>query len=811
MKNVLGLIAFLTTQIVQAQLNNFLPPIANLYAANADLVPPGDVPDINACAALCLTMDNCISINICTGSQPNTVRCGVSGYNISYVPTTSTSCSWYRRITPRNDTVITQAIPWLLAVPQTNVMLNSSSILGNTFYNNINTYLKVRDPLDMLYFFAMRAGNPNPPGYCFGWDEWIKGSATGNYLMGAGGALRWVNDTQLYTNVLQVIEGIQNFQDPTTGWLWAFNESDIWTDNLPDYCASWVTRGLLDVHNSQRYTNLPLNLARESISLFNNHTKLPWFLPQNGGPNPVQPYPSGFNNQTSGGYGQANGHMIYIEYQGMIKHTLMALSGVGTQADIDIIEDLYQENWWLDALLARDPFHAIWHRQFFSHNYEVTAYEAFLDMYVLTGNVTYLNAMYNAWSMLRENWILPGGSFALNEGSYYPPGSYYIGFTGTHVSSKYNHNHAHDSHAISLNDPYYHAPCMPGPGEEEHNHSHIETYMSPLQRLRQPAMEPGVSTGGPNDSDPPTGELCGSVFWTKFNQRFHRLFPDNETYVMEMERSIINVGIAALGIVGSGGQGPNGTGIRYFANQHKQKQYPSMHASCCEGQGTRLFGSLPEYVYTLVTPSNDVPATGIYVDLYSASVINFMVANNNNGVSVTLEQQTNWPYDNNVKIIVTSPVNNLDLDIALRIPSWVASANVPITVNGQPWSSNGIPGTYLHIHQTWTTGASTIEFQLPMDFIVNPYNGHSQLPPYQRYGYQYGPILLSIEGPWNQTVDSIVMPASLDPNSPSSWLVPANDNNSLHWNIQNYNTTYLFKPYYEVQNDGELFTNYPCF
>ena len=60
-----------------------------------------------------------------------------------------------------------------------------------------------------------------------------------------------------------------------------------------------------------------------------------------------------------------------------------------------------------------------------------------------------------------------------------------------------------------------------------------------------------------------------------------------------MERSIFNVGVAALGKAGSGGQGPNGTGIRYFANQHGWKQNPSMHASCCEGQGTRLFSSLP--------------------------------------------------------------------------------------------------------------------------------------------------------------------------------------------------------------------------
>ena len=41
---------------------------------------------------------------------------------------------------------------------------------------------------------------------------------------------------------------------------------------------------------------------------------------------------------TSGGYGQNQGHMIYIQYQGIIKHTLMALSAAGTQADVDIVQ-----------------------------------------------------------------------------------------------------------------------------------------------------------------------------------------------------------------------------------------------------------------------------------------------------------------------------------------------------------------------------------------------------------------------------------------------------------------------------------------
>ena len=62
--------------------------------------------------------------------------------------------------------------------------------------------------------------------------------------------------------------------------------------------------------------------------------------------------------------------MIYMQEQGTIKHTLMALSPAGTQADVDIARGLYEEGWWLEGLIAED-LTAVWHRQFFSHNYEV--------------------------------------------------------------------------------------------------------------------------------------------------------------------------------------------------------------------------------------------------------------------------------------------------------------------------------------------------------------------------------------------------------------------------------------------------------
>lgn len=60
----------------------------------------------------------------------------------------------------------------------------------------------------------------------------------------------------------------------------------------------------------------------------------------------------------------------------------------------------------------------------------VTAFEAYLDMYSLTGDARYHDAMVGAWEMFRESFIHVGGSMAINEGSdgldtskglWYPP------------------------------------------------------------------------------------------------------------------------------------------------------------------------------------------------------------------------------------------------------------------------------------------------------------------------------------------------------------------------------------------------------
>ena len=409
---LLLLLALTGASAAPSPLDAFQPPVAGVYAATSDLRPAAPAAGAADCAQQCLAFGpGCISFNLCAAPGGG-LECGIQGWAMTYTRAASPSCAWYRRMLPRDDTPVAQAVAWQLSAPAPRSVALRGGALGAAFDANVAAYLRVRDPADMLHFFAVRAGAPSPPGQCWGWGGWIEGSEAGNFLMGAGSALRWVDDAALTAGVQTVLEGVSAYRDPTTGWLWAFNESDVLNDNLPDYCASWVTRGLLDVAASgvpRDAAALALALARDSVSLFNNHTLLPFFLPANGGPTAQPPFPSGFNNVTDGGYGQPSGHMIYMQHQGMIKHSLMALSGAGTAADVQTAEALYVEDWWLHALIAEDLFHGIYHRQFFAHNYEVTAFEALLDLYVATGNATYLAATMGAWRMLREHWILPGG------------------------------------------------------------------------------------------------------------------------------------------------------------------------------------------------------------------------------------------------------------------------------------------------------------------------------------------------------------------------------------------------------------------
>ncbi len=179
---------------------------------------------------------------------------------------------------------------------------------------------------------------------------------------------------------------------------------------------------------------------------------------------------------------------------------------------------------------------------------------------------------------------------------------------------------------------------------------------------------------GPAGSFPPcsyflargghTGETCGSVFWIKFNQRFHQFYPTEEKYVNEIEKSIYNVCLANQ---------VDGKGIRYHAFLEGDKDGPQSCNTCCEGQGTRFYGSLPEYIYSTA-------ADGLYVNLYEPSAIRWQLA----GRPVSLTMKGKFPFDPKVTLRFGASQPS-----AMKLAGSSARLGRPRDAHCRQWSAGG--------------------------------------------------------------------------------------------------------------------------
>jgi uncharacterized protein len=279
-----------------------------------------------------------------------------------------------------------------------------------------------------------------------------------------------------------------------------------------------------------------------------------------------------------------------------------------------------------------------------------------------------------------------------------------------------------------------------------------------------------------------TGELCGSVFWAFLNQRFHLLNPEEEKYVTEIEKSIYNNLIANQ--VGE-------KGIRYHAvlADHKDlnNRQPFSMSTCCEGQGTRMIGALPEFIYS-------VASDGVYVDLFSPSTIKFATK----AGTMSLKMVTQFPYDQKVQLLVS--VNEpLESRIRIRIPSWAAH-DLTINVNGKKVVT-GKPGTYVTLSGLWKNN-DEISFTVPMKFTVTKYSGEEKEDGYDRYALEYGPLLMAYVNLKDQN-EKIILPVNPEKLVKSLKLLPGKP---LHYTADE-KSDFEYMPYFEVQE--EIFSCYP--
>ena len=343
----------------------FGPPHVGQRIGGAQLSPPEPTSTVGQCAATCERVAECNGFSWAAAGDGT--ACELSTWGPNYVVMQNASWVYYSRVLERNDTAFRAAVSFLLAVPTRAVALSAGSPFDHAFQTNLD-YLGQYPVDDILYWFRVRAGVENPPDAAnWGWDGHgpdmpygLKGSVAGLYMMGLGGALRWQNDTELWQRLSSVVGNISTLQ-ATDGYAMGFPKNETNYHENPNYVTSWVTHGLLEAHAAGQPK--ALETLRKHFDWFNYATEyLAQFLPPCSGPGtPNGPW-SGCSEQA-----HDHGHSIYLIKQGIIHNTRLASSEVGTHRDVQVVQELYQESWWLEQLKNRS-LDSIWRRHYYPHN-----------------------------------------------------------------------------------------------------------------------------------------------------------------------------------------------------------------------------------------------------------------------------------------------------------------------------------------------------------------------------------------------------------------------------------------------------------
>lgn len=578
-----------------------------------------------------------------------------------------------------NPDAVTEPATWTppkfkAQAPRSGVNLHGG-VFQKAMENNIQYLLNSYATADLLRQFYERTGKVKdftPTGSQKFWEEDLAGSNAGRFLMGAGNTLRWIHDPELQKRLDAVVDGIAECREPN-GYIMAYPQDTIFYSERAAYTRAWLTHGLLEAAYCGNEKALPM--LRGYYDWFNRQSFLPEML----------------RGAIQGG-------------QGMVANTRVGASPLGVPRDAQVIQQYYQEDAWLRGLARREEAQVWQYPYDRPHCYLLTNLEAYLDMYLITGDPIYFDAVLGAWELYRAHWQQAGGSFSIIEFENNPPDSNYLS-----------------------------------------------------QKL---------------------GELCGNSFWVFLNQRFQQLNPEDERFAAEIEKSIYNVALANQ---------DHGIGLRYHTILEGKKEIATHENTCCEGQGTRLIGSLPEHIYSIAPD-------GLFVHLYEPSTVRWT----HNGRPIELTVTTQFPLDTKVEALVKTEMPT-EANVRIRVPSWAAK-EMTVSINGQT-AGSGEPGRYLALNRKWTDG-DRIEFSLPAAIRVKRYGGLDKIQGHTRFSVEYGPILLAAVGSSNVVLS---LDSGHDLEDLSEYLQPI-EGLPLHFSLRG-NPGQKFIPYWQVAD--EEFTCYP--
>jgi DUF1680 family protein len=240
-------------------------------------------------------------------------------------------------------------------------------------------------------------------------------------------------------------------------------------------------------------------------------------------------------------------------------------------------------------------------------------------------------------------------------------------------------------------------------------------------------------------------ETCAAVANDYWNQRLYLLHGDAK-YVDVLERTLYNGLLAGVSLDGTKFFYPNP-----LESDCSYERSPWFGCACCPGNITRFLPSLPGCFYARKNDS-------IFVNLFAAGVADIKL---DDGRAIKLTQETRYPWDGAVKIIV-APAKTFLFTIAVRIPGWARNeavpgglyhfltcpSNQPVTlkINGKPVPLTLDKG-YARLHRHWKNGdAIDLNLPMPVQCVVA---GDKVEADRGRIALQRGPIVYCAEWPDN--------------------------------------------------------------
>lgn len=174
-------------------------------------------------------------------------------------------------------------------------------------------------------------------------------------------------------------------------------------------------------------------------------------------------------------------------------------------------------------------------------------------------------------------------------------------------------------------------------------------------------------------------------------------------------------------------------------------------SNCCPPNVVRTVAEVNNYAYS-------ISDKGVWFNLYGGSRLATKLKD---GSEVKLTQETNYPWDGNIKVTLDQVPRKKPFSLFMRVPGW--SKDAKILINGKPYDARITPGEYVEVSSKWSKG-DKIELILPMEAKLlesNPLVEETR----NQVAVKRGPVVYCVESvdfPKDKSVFDLTIPADIE-------------------------------------------------